>query len=481
MPRLNMNTTSWPSLARLTELYTIAVVVAISVACGGDDGNGSGGGDPVPVSNGARLGWNQRASSVQQLQSMTFRLYVDDTPMPLSELTCGQAATARGYECSGRLPTMLPGRHVLRLTSVLGGVESEQSQPLTIMVTASTTMLSPEEPSQGGADPFPSVVCVGQARECYSARVLATGLMDVTALNALPDHRLLFIEGGSQVRVIERDVLLSEPALVASDPGTKFVGLAVDTAFWRTRFVFVASAEPRRSGAPQLNITRYRELAGSLGEGAQIVTGLPFREGALAPLSIDGQGLLYVALPGPTLSRASAALPNGIGGGAILRFDNDGRVPSGNWRSSPLISYGYAQPTGLAIDTVHKRLWLAGQDPSRRDSLSMLSLSATAESEVRGPEPVGQFMAAPSVSEPSIALLPKAGAKLQPWLLASSNGQLLRAIVGTSGGVGELSPVALELSMPLRSVAEGPAGSFYVVAGTTDVSILRLIELSDTG
>jgi hypothetical protein len=227
--------------------------------------------------------------------------------------------------------------------------------------------------------------------------------------------------------------------------------------------VFVASAKPGRDTALELTITRYRELAGSLGEGARIVTGLPFQADALAPLSIDGDGLLYVALPAPVSSRASAPRDRSAGG-AILRFKNDGTVPPGNWRGSPVIARGYAQPTGLAIDTVSERLWLAGQDPVLGDSVSTVPLTDAPTLRVPRLDAVT-----------SIALLPKSTARRQPWLLVSSRGQLLRGIVDSNGGVDAFSPLTQEGSMSLRAVAEGPEESLYAVTGATELSIVRLV------
>src|SRR5262245_15856545 len=129
---------SWKKVSRGV---AASIVAALSVACGGDkdDSGDSGGGAGSPVPNGSRLGWNQAAGSLQQAQSMQFRLYVDDAPMSLSAVSCAQGSSAGTHDCSGRLPTMSAGRHVLQLSSILDGMESTRSQPLAITISTSAT------------------------------------------------------------------------------------------------------------------------------------------------------------------------------------------------------------------------------------------------------------------------------------------------------------------------------------------------------
>jgi hypothetical protein len=123
----------------------------------------------------------------------------------------------------------------------------------------------------------------------------------VTAL-AAAGELIFVVEGNARIRVIADDVLRDEPSL-ALDAGARVTGIAVPPDFGQTRTVFIAWTQPSRSGGETLNITRYRELLGTLGEGATIVTGLPVSSGLAAPIAIDDQGLIYVALPireGPT-------------------------------------------------------------------------------------------------------------------------------------------------------------------------------------
>jgi hypothetical protein len=372
----------WLKLSSLRRRAAVsALVIALAtcaVACGGDDSNSNA--DPTPIRGGERLAWNQAASSVQSLRSLTFKLYVDGTVSDFADTRCSEVSSGGGYECSGRVPGMSSGRHVLELTSVLNGVESPRSGPLTVQFTPGQTTTPPAP----RANPAPAgkatatASCAPTRGECYSVRVLAADLKDPTDLTPTPDGRLFFVEGGKYVRVIDDGILLPDAALaLSSDTSSRIVGLAADTAFDRTHTFFVAWAEATFTGATHLNITRYREVNNSFGEGAQIVTGLEIPADAAVPLSVDAGGLLYVALPGGLESRS--APEQTPFGGAVLRFDRDGLTPRANPTGSPIVSNGYTQPTALAIDVVTGRVWLGGT-PAARPSIASFIIPRDIES-----------------------------------------------------------------------------------------------------
>jgi len=122
----------------------------LAVACGGNsvsgptrsEGGGGGNtenpGQAITVRGGERLVWDQVAISVQAVQSLTFTLWVDGAAMPLTSVSCNNTRTAAGYECSGGLPSMAPGRHSLELSAIATGRESTRSSPIAIMMASSS-------------------------------------------------------------------------------------------------------------------------------------------------------------------------------------------------------------------------------------------------------------------------------------------------------------------------------------------------------
>ncbi len=394
---------------RLFRLALALLGCLFLAACGDDDKSGDG-----PLTGGERLAWNQQAASVQELRSLTYRLYVDGTLSAFTDVRCAETLTDGGYECSGGLPAMTPGRHSLQISSVLNGVESAKSEPLVIEVAGTTRRSAPasESPLSDSRPRAPATACIETSADaCYGIAVVADSIGAAHSLRSTPDGRLFFIEDGSRVRVVQGDKLLAEPALTLGDPDSRIVGLAVDSQFTRTRSVFIAWTEIDRAGDSRLNVTRYRELAGIFGEGAQILTGLELGAGSTGrsikqdppyvlteqdpayvanatpmaekqdaphigiPMAVDGEGLLYVAMPAAADARATLS-PSGT----ILRFTRDGLVPRGNRLSWPVVSEGYARPTGLAIDASLARVWMTGSDPALRNSVASFTFAPNSTS-----------------------------------------------------------------------------------------------------
>jgi hypothetical protein len=389
--------------------------------------------------------------------------------MSLSAVNCNPSADAGVFDCSGRLPTMSPGRHVLELSSVLNGVESGRSESLSITITASTTESTPSEVSDNdsGSGLPESNVCFTDPRECYVMRVVARGLREATALSSLPDGRLLFIEHGSRVRVIADDALVPAPALTLPDPDSRLVSLAIDGSSSDTASVFVAWSESTADGRSRLNVTRYRELAGTLGEGAPIITGLPFAQGASAPIAVDGRGLLYVALPASAADVASAT----DGRGVVLRFTRDGFVPDINWRGLPVISAGYAQPTSVAIDVAHDKLWLAGSDPGWPSRVSVLTIGYDPSFAENRPEPI-HVEELPPLDSSLAVLAGRAGAG--SFLIVGAGGRLVSGPVTTSGAVSALRPVESVPFVLLGPAANGLRGKWYALSGSQESGLFLL-------
>jgi hypothetical protein len=429
------------------------LVVALLVACTACDKKDSDA--PVTARPGSRLAWNQNAGSVSELRSLSFRLYLDETASSLTDVRCSETNTGAGYECSAGLPSMSTGRHTLQLTSVLVGIESARSAPLTInygaTLVAESPALSLSNDASAEAGTVPSF-CVSDSasQTCDRLRPVATALHAASSLTAIPDGRLLLVERDSLVRIVADGRLLPEAALALQSPSSQIVGLAVDARFATSRSVFVAWTSGSRNGV-ELNVTRYRELQNTLGEGAVIVAGLPFQAGLRAPLAVDGDGLLYVALP--TTPRAPAAM---------LRFTRDGLVPSSNPRLSPVIASGFARPSDLEIDVITGRVWTSGSDLARPYTVVAFASIDEFLKQV-DPEPVLGRISANDA--PTLAVLRRSAQDPAPSLLIALGGRLSRGEITARAGPPNLRPLPIEPEVPILSVAEGPAGSWYVLTG----------------
>jgi hypothetical protein len=479
----------WWWIPRRVVVCIVALAAALCLACGGTDDNGGGnggGGGGTQVPNGSRLGWSQAASSLQQLQSMTHRIYVDGAQMTLSDTTCSNQASSGRYSCSGLLPTLSPGRRVLELTSVLNGLESARSEPLTITILATaTTQFLPNGSSQteqSGGDPGSSsaqsaIVCIAHSRECFNAQAVASGVRHPRWLSPTTDGRLLFVEDGKAVRTIKDGILVAEPALVSPVIDGRIVGIAVDRSSNSGGAVFVAWTN-LAEGGPRLNITRYRELQNVLGEGATIVSGLPFPDDAVAPLAVDSTGLLYLAMPAADAARLRASDQIASDAGAILRFTRDGQVPASNARMSPMVAEGYSRPTAMAIESGTNRVWLAGDQPYRSSSLATF------------PVPIGASDPWPHRPQPALRMSPDEVRRQTPAslsvvrgpdtserLMLGSEGQLSRGTVTPNGRIEAMELLHFDPAMNAHSVAQDALDSWYVVTGA-DIASATILHLT---
>jgi hypothetical protein len=323
---------------RLSTAVACLVFLA-SFACGKDDNDSTGG--SVTIRGGERLAWDQAAESAQQVGALSFRLYANGSPATLADTRCSDVVRSGTYECSGLLPAFSAGRYTLELTSVLNGEESQRSGPMTVIVSASLSQPAIATATSSANTSIADVACSTRPDRdslCYDVRIVASGLGDVIALTSGPGERAWLVEDGRTVRVISRAELLPSPALELTDLNARIVGMTLDHDFLRTKFVFVAWTESVR-GAPVLNVTRYRELQNTFGEAATIVSGLPFRVGAFAPLAVDGEGRLVVAAPSLDESQS----------GVISRFTRDGFAARENPSAAPALAEGYASiEPGLA-------------------------------------------------------------------------------------------------------------------------------------
>jgi len=458
-------------------------MAACAVLLGGLAMAACDGGGRLPPSAGGpeRLEWDQQAPSVENLRSMVFRLYVNDEPFVLVNTRCGDKPGLLGYPCSSPLPPLDAGPNVLELTSTVGGVESPRSAPLKVNGTPSgqTTgggagtpqSVAPPRASEN-EDSSRDPVCVAASSRCYQASVVARTPEPIQAVAPTPDGRVLFVEGAGRVRVLQGDMTVTAPALTLDHANRRIVGIAIDADFAATRFVFVAWTEARPDGGTTLQVTRYREVNNTLGEGAQIVTGFPAPAGTPVPLGVDAHGLLHLALP--TVSDPPGGSPDTLEG-LLLRFDRDGFAPRDNPRRSPILSHGFTRPTSLDIDDALGRVWLTGatdRGPYVGSVDPALAYSSTWPS-----PPVLVDTSATAASSAALAIAPSMD---PPLMMLVGDGRLFLTQPLADGRlaiIGELS-----LGVAALGAAGAAGGRWYlsVDPGTGAGEIVMLVPFGDT-
>jgi len=259
---------------------------------------------------------------------------------------------------------MTSGRHVIELaTSSAGGLESARSSQLIVSMVGSGTAATAETELAAPAQTVASVAiaaCGDSAWQCTSAASPATRLGPITALDALPDGRVLVVESGTRILVHQEDAW-SVAYETASDPRTltHIAAVAADVAFANTHFVYVAEVSAAVDGTHSVRVIRTREVGSRLGEPATIVAGEALAHDGDPVLSVGSDGLLYLALPGDATATDPAARP-----GRLLRFAPDGTAAGTAAAGSATLSDIAARPTSVAWDP-QGHLWIAaiGEPP----------------------------------------------------------------------------------------------------------------------
>src|SRR4029450_9185462 len=205
-------------------IATLIVVVALAVVAGCSRSS------PAPpevtppaagetIHGTERIGWNQRAADAVELAAVRYAIYVDGMRSELAGASCATAATADGFACSARLPTLSAGAHTLELASYVtdGSVlESARSAPLRVTVVSlvESAVKPGSNPltSTPGRKGIPPLSLADGPR--FVVEPVADGLSRPTDLAFAPDGRLFIAERDGTIRSV-RDGKLSEPAAVS--------------------------------------------------------------------------------------------------------------------------------------------------------------------------------------------------------------------------------------------------------------------------
>ena len=366
-------------------------------------------------------------------------------------------------------PNMGPRSEEVLFLAGAGAPPSLRSPAPPNQQSADAKEVAPASPAAAGSG---RLLCPGGA-VCYSIDTIAVVAGNATDLTRTPDGRVLFVENGKHVRVIEGDLLVREPLLSVGETET-LVGLVVDPRFADTRFAYVGVVGTAPDGDRQLRIVRYRELANVFGEGAVLVGGLSLPSEGRPSLAVDDARRIYVAMP---MARTIEAHPTRYGG-MLLRFEGDGTTVRDDGSGAPVFSLGYADPASLTWSGVGNRLWLAGKGADSFGPLARLSLNSlpagspavpeavafaggAAVTSLTGPEPQSNRGADPEalvlVDEVGgvfrLALAP-GGITATSWIAPNDLGDQVVAAVGN---------VAAELYLVVRNGADPGAVSSRIV------------------
>ena len=305
-------------------------------------GNGNAG---ETITGTERIGWDQIADSLAELGTFRYAIYVDGARSEIADVNCAPAAGSAGFPCSGRLPTMTPGSHVLELvtfTEVGGLLESARSAQLRVTVTGATRPAAEDPLRHGERITTSDGVALDAAR-------LAESHHDIADMALIRDGRLLVAERAGGVVVHTRGAESFRAALNASDGELLSIAPAPD--FERSGHLFVI-----QSSETVFRVVRYRLLGGQLVERMILLPDIAASANPSAVIRFGPDGRLYTAFDDGGSRDAAARMSDW--GGKILRLNADGTPPDDQPGGSPVFWSDLAHPRGLAWTHDLQTLWL---------------------------------------------------------------------------------------------------------------------------
>ena len=448
------------------------VAVALSIfccACGGSNPPtpsppGSGGGESITGRE--RIGWDQTAASASDLATLRYAIYVDNVRSVVADVNCGATSGANGYACSGRLPTMTSGTHVLEIASFVDSagslVESAKSAPLRVTVAGAAT---------GATGSLSSGDVVTTTDGVHlNVEVLYEGLSETSAVAIAPDGRAL-VGTADGLIMLDRGSPLGPPQLTDG----RVLAVALSPTFDRDGYVFVIQAIPAASGAT-FRTSRLRDMGGWLADRMVILEHGPTSVDPAAALRFGPDAKLHLAFDDGGNAAAAASMSEWRG--KLLRMEPDGRTPSDQAAASPVLWRGLTSPRGFDWTLDGSGLWLAD---ASRDGVERLRVIVAAPGQPRRAAQAATYVLPKGLAASGVVFyrsrrIERFAGDL--FVAGREGGYLLRIRFDASDVA---RPATTERLLEgavgsVRAVAEGPDGALYF---STATQLVRLVPRQD--
>jgi glucose/arabinose dehydrogenase len=309
----NWNKRSWARKAML-----LAVVVSVASCGGGDDGGGggNGGGADTQAPTVAITAPANFASGIASMLTFsadaTDNVGVASVEFQVDGVAAGAPQTAAPYSVSVNTNDYASGQHVLRVRASDAAGNQSAWESATV--------------SFGGSRAVPA----GFTRNANHI----SGLSLATAFAQAPDGRIFVAQQGGAMRVVTSGGTLLVPPFmtltVDSNGERGLLGVAFHPNFATNNLVYAYYTVP---GSPPHNrISRFTANGDVVAPGSeQILVDLPNlsatnHNGGAIHFGADGK--LYVGVGENAVGANSQSLANPLG--KLLRFNDDGTIPSDN-------------------------------------------------------------------------------------------------------------------------------------------------------
>jgi glucose/arabinose dehydrogenase len=383
------------ALIRHCQICTVTFGAAVALlvsACGGDSqpaapssssSGGSSSSGVINVTGTEKIGWDQAATSANQLSGYQYLGFVDNVAQVLANASCGSTSTNGTFPCTASLPGMSAGMHTLQLAALDTG--SQLTSALSAAIQVNVT-------SAGTKSSAAVVSYTPPATTTYdglnlAVETLATGLAAPSALTVAPDGRVFVAGRDGRILVWQNGKMLSTPALQLSDAAQTsdvgLIGMSLDSGFASNGLVFVAYAAQNQRGGFVHRVLRFRDSNSVFGQ-ALVLLEEPALFAPVHPprIRVAADHTLYITLPAGDQSTAENYASYL---GKMLRINQDGSTPQSNQPPSPIVATGQAVVGGFDWHPKTGRLWLTGLDWLGRDFILDFLLGPHAASTFESP------------------------------------------------------------------------------------------------
>jgi glucose/arabinose dehydrogenase len=364
----------------------------------------------------------------------------------------------------------------------------------------------PEGPAQASPQPrsTPNVV---------SVQTVARDLEHPWGLAFLPDGRMLVTERPGRLRLVSKDgkvtpePLKGVPRVVAQAQGG-LLGIALDPAFAKNRYVYLVFSEP---GDPPHDLGKNgtaaaRGVLNAEATGLDSVTIIYHQLPKIASGAHFGGRILFAPdttifiTQGERFTQRNQAQDLASGLGKVVHINRDGSIPANNpykgqpGKFEPIWSYGHRNMQGAAIDPETGRLWTIEHGPMGGDELNhpepgknygwpVISYGLNYEGTRIGSGAVKDGMEQPVYYwDPVIApsgMTFYTGTRYPGWkgniFVGSMTPGALVRLEMSNGRVVKEERYLGELGERIRDVVQGPDGYLYLLTDNSDGRILKVV------
>lgn len=384
----------------------------------------------------------------------------------------------------------------LCLTTVLAGCDAMQTQVLKGYMAV-----------KKGLTVDDGVVSIQDSIQPFEIRALTEELKFPWGFDFLPSGKLLVTEKAGKLLIFDintqSSVMIEGLPTVYSKGQGGLLDVAVHPDFNKTGWIYLSAAVEVGEQKYTTRVIRYQLKNNQLSNATQIFEAQPAVGTNIhfgSAMLFDNDGYLFITMGERKQRFLSQDLGTSLG--KVMRFHDDGSVPSDNpFIKTPgalpeIYSYGHRNPQGITIDRESGRIWVAEHGPQGGDEVNLLQAGANygwpviTYGEEYGGGKIGEGTEKTGMAQPEYYYVPSIGTAGITWYdgdaLPGWKGNLFVAGLRSfsvsrvklrAEQAAEEQRLLEAFSFRARNIKQGPDGLLYVLS--ENGGILQIGPLSN--